>query len=428
MMKSFASSVLAVLALCQLGGCGVGMEPLMPTPVLYTETGLDPLAHIPESERWIPRRVYYATTRERDKNLQRIAYTNAPSDDISVGIALIGFGGPGFTWSDLDKASTSSERDQVVDLSVAGLVEAGRFSRDATIAEASQANEAGWFLEDLNDAIDDARDKDILIYVHGAKVNFYNACAFAAQLDHFMGRDMTSLAFGWPTRQDIIAYTLGNDVKRAYHSAPALASMIELLATKTDARRIHVLCWSAGARVTTAALVNLRERYPDQSEEELRERFRIGTVYFAAGDIPTKEFLRALQTIHGISGRIVVTASNNDKALKSASMFMGGGGRIGQTGHDLSDDEIEMVESLDRLEVINLSLGSESRGFDITGHRYWFNHPWASSDVLLSIRTDFTPEQRGLKQGDSPVQWYMPADYPERLKRSLENAEFTRWK
>ena len=28
--------------------------------------GLDPLAHIPEAERWTPRRVYYATARKRD--------------------------------------------------------------------------------------------------------------------------------------------------------------------------------------------------------------------------------------------------------------------------------------------------------------------------------------------------------------------------
>jgi len=410
-----------------LSGCGVGMEPLMPTPVLYTETGLDPLGHIPENEQWTPRRVYYATVRERDKNLQRIGYTNKTSDQISVGLALISFGGPNFTWSDLDEASKTTDRQEVVDLSVAGLVEAGQFPRDATIEEAAQANEAGWFLEDINDAIADARDKDILIYVHGAKVNFYNACAFAAQLDHFMGRDMTSMAFGWPTRQDIIAYSLGNDVKRAYASAPALASMIELLAAETDARRIHVLCWSAGARVTTAALVNLRERYPEQSEDELRERFRIGTVYYAAGDIPTKEFVEALPTIHGISGRIIVTASDNDKALKGASLFMGGGGRIGQIGQDLSDDQIEMIESLERLEAVNLSYGSGDRGFDITGHRYWFNHPWASSDVLLSIRTDFTPEQRGLKQGTSPVLWYMPEDYVERLKESFKDADFVRW-
>ena len=84
--------------------------------------------------------------------------------------------------------------------------------------------------------------------------------------------------------------------------------------------------------------------------------------------------------------------------------------------------------SMDRLQVVDVSYGSEARGFDITGHRYWFNHPWASSDVLLSIRTDFLPEQRGLQQGEAHLHWVMPDDYPQRLKESLESADYIRWR
>ena len=39
----------------------------------------------------------------------------------------------------------------------------------------------------------------------------------------------------------------------------ALAALIELVADHTDAERIHVLSWSAGARVTMTALGGLRE-------------------------------------------------------------------------------------------------------------------------------------------------------------------------
>jgi hypothetical protein len=201
------SLIAAVLGAATLPGCGVGMEPLMPTPILYTECGYEPLAHVPEGERWIPRRVYYATDRVRDKNLQEIAYGNKAGDEVSLGLALVGFG---------DRKMT--------------------------------------------------RDKDLLIYVHGAKVNFYNANAFAAQLDHFMGRDMTSLAFAWPTRQNIVAYGSGADVQRAYRAAPALTSLLEELAQGTTARRIHIVCWSAGGRVVTAALKQLYDRHADDAE------------------------------------------------------------------------------------------------------------------------------------------------------------------
>ena len=128
----------ASLSFMLLAGCGVGMEPLMPTPVLYTESGFGPLDHIPQNEQWTPRRVYYATTRERGKNEQQISYGNRPSDEVSLGLTLISFGGLNMTWSDLSRVSTQSSRESVVKLSIAGIVEAARFQPEATAAEAAQ--------------------------------------------------------------------------------------------------------------------------------------------------------------------------------------------------------------------------------------------------------------------------------------------------
>jgi esterase/lipase superfamily enzyme len=408
-----------------LGGCGanVPVEPLMPTPVLYTDVGVDPIGHIPESDRWTPRRVYFATTRARSGDAREIRYTNSPSDDLGLGLALIAFGTAETNWAALAKASTSAERDKPINLTIAGIIEVGRVPLTPAGIDLREDNDAAWLLRDLNRAIGASRDKDILVYVHGAKVNFYNACVFAAQLDHFLGRDMTSLAFSWPTRQNILAYAFGSDRQRAYDSAGALASLLESLADETEARRIHVLAWSAGARVLTRALVSLRERHPEETAEALRERLRIGTAYFAAGDVPGDEFLAALPTIHAITNSVIVTTSDHDEALKSAEALMGGQRRIGQKGHDLTPAQLELLDSMDRLEIVDLSLGREDRGFDITGHRYWFNHPWASTDVLLAIRTDLPPAQRGLVRAKGGLLWSMPPDYPERIRESLESVE-----
>lgn len=416
-----------LLLAATLAGCGVNVEPLMPTPVLYTECGFDPLVHIPANQQWTPRRVYYATTRTREGDGQEISYGNRPSEEISAGLALIGFGGHGMSWSELNRASSQATRDEVVPLSITGIVEAVRFPADLAPEEAAEPNRTGWLIQDLNDAIEDSRDPDLMIYVHGAKVNFYNACAFAAQIDHFAGRDMTSLAFSWPTRQDIFAYVSGGDVARAYDAAPALATLVEVLASTSKARRLHVLCWSAGARVTTRMFEILRERHPDVPLEELRGRLRIGTAYFAAGDVPTSEFIDALPVIHALSDRAIVTVSSNDEALKSSSRFMGGGGRIGQLSQSLTDEQVAQVEAHDRIEIVNVSLGSEDRGFDITGHRYWFNHPWASSDMILALRTDLAPGDRGLLRGEGRLAWRMPPDYPQRLTEILRSARLRSW-
>lgn len=390
----------------------------MPTPVLFTELGIGPLDHIPEDQRWKPRRVYYATTRQRDDDLQRIDYTNKESDAVSVGLSLIGFGGPEISWSDLNDYSRRAERPATVDLSIAGLVEAGHFrvGGEGMIDDVEGA--ASWLMADLNASIESARDRDLLIYVHGAKVNFYNANAFAAQLDHFMGRDMTSLAFSWPTRQNIIAYGTGADVERAYRAAPALVALLEVLARESVARRIHIVCWSAGGRVVNEALRLLHDDF-DGSPDELREAYRLGTVYFAAADVPGDEFVDTLPALNAIANRVVVTVSSNDGALNMAQRFMGGGSRIGQRRTDLTPEQLDRVLEADRLEVIDVSRGSDERGFDITGHRYWISHPWASSDVILAVRSDLGPEDRALQATDLEILWSIPADYPERLGSSL---------
>jgi esterase/lipase superfamily enzyme len=282
-------------------------------------------------------------------------------------------------------------------------------------------------MADLNASIESARDRDLLIYVHGAKVNFYNANAFAAQLDHFMGRDMTSLAFAWPTRQNIIAYGSGGDVRRAYRAAPALTSLLELLARDSVARRIHIVCWSAGGRVVNSALEQLHARHAGDGHD-LRKRFRIGTVYFAAADVPGEEFLEALPALNDLATRIVVTVSSRDSALEMARTFMRGGTRIGQRNQDLSPEQLDVVMAADRLEVIDVSRGWEGRGFDITGHRYWFDHPWASSDLILAVRSDLGPDERALAGTDLDLLWSLPPGYPERLRTRLtrKNLEIRR--
>ena len=408
------SGLMAVLSL--LTACSVKVEPLMPTPIIYEQSEVGPLDHIPEEDRWNLRRVYFATTRQRSSNFQRIDYTNNESDEVSVGMAMIGFGGHQMTWDALNTASNQMERETEVPLSITGIFEAGTYSinPDGTIQQTQGA--AWWLVSHIDDAVKLARDDDILIYVHGAKVNFYNACAFAAQLDHFMGRDMTSIAFSWPTRQNIWAYAAGDDAKRAYRSSSALISLLTNLAEGTEARRIHILTWSAGGRLVTAALDELRQMHPDKSAEELRETYRLGTVYYAAADVPRDEFVDALPSINDLVQRVVVTASSNDSALRGAKFLMRGSTRIGQRSHILTEEQREIIGRADRLEYIDLSHGREDRGFDITGHRYWFNHPWASSDVLLSIRSDLEPEERGLEASEVPLIWWMPDDSPKRLK------------
>ncbi len=410
----FALAVLILILMA--GGSGSRTATLMPTPLVFTELGIGPVDHVPPEGRFPPRRVYYATTRKRRGGPRRIDYGNGVADRVAVGLALVGFGSPTLSWTELGLLSSRSERENTVPLSLNGVVEAGQFEEPMSPDEAAAETRAGWWMSEVADSIRDARDPDLLVYVHGTKVDFTNGCEFAAQLDHFMGRDMTSLAFCWPSHQNILAYGLGPDVRRAEQSAPALATLLDLLAARAGARRIHIVAWSAGARVLTGALTELRKRHASEDGDTLRARLGIRTAYFVAGDMPRDRFLDALPAITDVCERVIVSASSADSALISAERFMGGDTRIGQASGSVDDAAIALLEGLEGIEVLNVSLDSDERGFDITGHNYWFDNPWASSDVILATRTDLGPAERGLARGDRPFMWYLPPDYPSRLR------------
>jgi len=400
-----------------VAGCGTSPNvSLMPTPVVYTELGIGPLDAVPPGERWAPRMVYYATTRERSQGWQRIEYDNRKGEMVRLGAALIGFGTEDLEWEDLRELSSVADRaEDEIPLSIAGIVETGRWR----IGETPDPEALSVFFSMLNNSIDRASDDELLIYVHGAKVDFYNATAFAAEMDHFMRRDMTAMAFAWPSRQNIVAYGTGRDVARAYRSAESLTDLLEMLARHSDAKKINIVSWSAGGRLVTRALKTLSERHPELSSAEWTRRFRIGTVYYAASDVPRAEFLDHLDALERVSDRLIVTVTDNDGALKLARRFMGGGYRLGDRRGELSPEQLQQLMEADSLEVIDVSMGAQERGFDISGHRYWLDHPWASNDVLLAVRSDLRPEDRGLVQSNLPFLWFIPPDYPQRLRQSM---------
>lgn len=418
LITRLAPSLLAAFAFL-LSGCRVHVEPLMPSPVLYTDGRMDPFPFLEDRERRPTVDILYATNRARGDDWQVIQYNNSLTDRVSLGAAAVRLGGPGMTWENLLAASTSSTRDAPLPIEMAGTFERGGFPVAEPLGDPGTDSQE--FIDAINRRVDTSFTGDIFIFVHGAKVNFYNACAFTGQLSHFIGRDMVGVAFAWPTQQNIVAYGLGKDVGHAYESGDALASLIEFLAARTHARRINILSWSAGARVVCDAVATLCERHPDSTADSLRSKLRLGTVYFAAGDAPLAEFLERIDDLHAMSDRVVVSLSDADGSLSMAGKFMGGGRRIGQHGTPLVQAQRDHLNALERLEVVDVSYGQEARGFDIGGHRYWFNHPWCSTDTLLVLRTGLPASERGLVQVDGwRCVWALPADYPERVRTTVE--------
>ena len=96
---------------------------------------------------------------------------------------------------------------------------------------------------------------------------------------------------------------------------------------------------------------------------------------------------------------------------------------------DLPREELAVVESLgvENFEVIDLSLNQEGRGFDIIGHHYWYRHPWASSDIVLLLRTNLPSHLRGLSPAELEGVFFMSPEYPNEVREATRHELGSRW-
>lgn len=409
----FSLAILHAFAGLVLSSCSNKPVPqfLMPTPQLYQDGEVKPFDHLPPADRTPELDVFYATNRSPVPG----GYGAGLDRSLKFGVSRMRFGDEGGSWESLEKASTTHPREAPIEMALESHRE---------IADDSDPQALKKWAREIDRSLTELDPPDIVMYVHGARVGFLHSCAFAAELNHFSGRDLTAVAFDWPAHWGILAYLDHVDLRHAVHSAPRLAEMIRVLSRETKVRRIHIVSWSAGARVLSRAIEELAA---GADPAEARKRYRLGHLVFAASDVPERDFLERLPAIHGLSDRVIVYVSDDDGALRWAARLMGGGRRLGLAPEELSPAEKSALETMPRLEVVDTSYDKGRRGFDITGHRYWFQHPWVNSDLILALRTGATAGQRGLKPAPQKGVYYFGPEYPREIGTVGHRLTGSRW-
>jgi len=422
--------LMLLLSISLYAGCSAPPQfVLMETPAIYHEAAVDPFAHLDETQHETALSVFYATNRTpQQTETGGLPYGNDKGQRLYLGHSVLRFGDENFSWSDLYLASTSKQRESPIHISLES------FEELATLPESFQAKdnkplsaEQKKFATEINAQLAAAEDKEIMVYVHGTKVDFLNSVAMTAEIDHFTGRDFVGVAFSWPSHQNILYYLFGVDVTRARDSSQALRALLEFLAEHTTAKHINLLSYSAGGRVASKALHELRTSYNSLDQDAVKQKFRLGSVIFAAADVPLRTFQERLPSVSALAQQVVVTVSDHDPALLAAEKYMDGGVRIGE--ESAMTEELAVVESLgvENLEVIDLSLNHEGRGFDIIGHHYWYRHPWASSDIVLLLRTNLPSHLRGLSSAELEGVFFMSPEYPNEVREATRQELGSRW-
>jgi esterase/lipase superfamily enzyme len=427
--------VVVLFAVTLLSACAAPTHiEMMPTPILYENSALDPFAELPPAQKTTTMEVFYATGRTASGSGNDTRYGNGVDSKIHFGSAAVSFGEGQMDWKQLHGASVAAERIQPVTITLAGVQPVAAMNKvavpvdpDAGQLTAQPSFHSGLqpYLDAINKQLAQSREKTLMIYVHGTKVDFLNAVALTAEIDHFTGRDYVTLAYDWPSHQNILDYVVGVDKERAINASYQLKNTLILLAEHTDASRINILCYSAGCRTMSRALQQLRLENADHDAATLQARYRIGTAVFAAADVEVDRFLDRLPDIAALADQTVVTVSDADNVLDNARKVMGGAERVGSMAAEESEKRFITDHRLQDVYIVDVSRHKETRGFDIGGHHYWYRHPWMSSDILFLLRSSLPPDRRALTASEDTGIWYFASDYPSAVhqaaRRELAN-------
>lgn len=421
-----------VAGLLFFAGCAsapVDQIELMPAPDVYGDGLLNPLPEANPFERIPYDGILFATDRApAGADDPEQYYQNERGYLLRLGLAEIQFGKKEFQWDFARQISMLKSRSSEFPVKISSVEEWGMlessvpswFDMNLVSEEETPPDASDKYAEAINAQLAVSKKKSVYIYVHGYKVVYENPVLVSAELWHFLGYEGAFIAYAWPSTPSKFAYIKDSDTSAGY--ARHLRLLIELVAEKTDAEEIHVIGYSNGTRLVARAMEQLALIHSGETAEQIFEQLRIKNVILVGSDLDRGVFSTYVSDgLLNVSKHTSIYLSKYDKAL-GVSQFLTRRQRLGQLWggkggelHPLARQA--MIDNSDQLSFINVS---DAEGADTgNGHGYFRSSPWASSDVLMSIAYDLSPEQRGLaSQEDMPI-YTFPDDYISRLWQAI---------
>lgn len=420
------ASILAVAS-----GCG-GNKPkpnevfLMPAPGIYEEGKIDPfIDKDPIGEGQLPG-ILYATDRavapEGDKKYDY--YTHERGGVLRLGEASTKLGvDGGITWEEARRITLLKNRTENYPLQVQRIEDFGVFHKSVPPFDSLTDRDeepANRFAAEIDLRMARSHAKDVYIYVHGYKVNFENPVLVAAELWHFLGYNGAFIAYSWPTKFSVWAYLA--DLDSAVNSARNLRSLVLYIAQNSDVERIHIIGYSAGTRLVSRMLADLGMYGYSMSEDEIDDAVKLGNVILIGSDVDRN--IMGGYLMDGalrIPESLTLYQSQDDGALNMSRKIF----NRERSGQVVVPDELDpaarkFFEDQPHLRFIDVT--HAEGGLDHGGHSYFRSSPWVSSDILMTLMYNLSPEERGLIMREDIPLWDFPEDYVERLREALAKA------
>lgn len=227
------------------------------------------------------------------------------------------------------------------------------------------------------------------VYVHGYWNAFDDALYRTAQLAYDMGFDGAPYFYSWPSEGTMKGYLY--DRESVDSSQMHFLNFLQLVATRTNAEKIHIIAHSMGSRLVVDTL------FPAIGPSRLTQLKKIDQIILAAADID-QTALRAREAAVKDSVRtLTLYASDNDEALQVSRSLAGNQARAG----DVMDGVPFIMPGIETVDISGMS----TLVFIARNHSKFAEKAHILKDISLLMKN-------GVHPPDSRFPVFEPADAP----------------
>ena len=215
-------------------------------------------------------------------------------------------------------------------------------------------------------------ERDAVVFVHGFNVSFDEAAIRAAQLGFDLGISGVMAFYSWPSQGNIRSYA--SDEATIEASEDYITDFLTAMATRSGARRVHVIAHSMGNRGLLRAIGRIAASAAERSHVPFDQ------IILAAPDVDYDTFRRLSVSYRQVAKRTTLYVCGRDRAVE-ASKWIHDYARAGLV------PPVTIVPGIDTINVSNLDL-------TLLGHGYIAEARELLTDMHTLLRHGTPPEQR----------------------------------
>jgi len=226
---------------------------------------------------------------------------------------------------------------------------------------------------------------DALLFIHGYKTSFDDACRQAAQIAYDLKFAGPVLVYSWPSHDSWGAYA--GDEEMAEWTGPHFMEFLKGILSTNGLHHLHIIAHSMGNRVLTRALFSGGLSKDEQAH--------LGQLVLAAPDVNRLIFDQENVLSQLKRERMTLYASNHDQALQASGTFHGYT-RVGD-----SKPEMYLRDGMDSVDASDVDTS-------LAGHSYISGSSPVLEDLAALVSSNAGPDNRlrVVKTGHPPKQWW----------------------